>query len=167
MYNLEHSNEKPVQKLKGHSGKVADIAWNPHYNSVLASTADDKTVRVWDTNANEQISLSGHTQHTRGISWNYELPWLLLSGSWDSTIRIWDLRTHKTIYVINDHIADVYGIVSHPERPFVYASCSRDTTIRIWRLDGFMHSILLRLAFRKDVEYIRQDAPSLSNLLYE
>lgn len=60
IYNLEESTSKPYNELKGHSGKVADIAWNPHYRSILASCSDDKTVRVWDTNSNEQIRLIGH-----------------------------------------------------------------------------------------------------------
>ena len=81
---------------------------------------------------NDVRVLEGHTQNSRALSWNYEIPWLLVSGSWDSSIRVWDIRTGDSIYVIYDHIADVYGIMSHPKRPFVYASCSRDTSIRLW-----------------------------------
>ena len=138
--------------LKGHVGRVANLAWSPHFPQLIASTSDDKTVRVWNVESNEVRILEGHTQNTRAISWNSEVPWLLVSGSWDSSIRVWDIRSQESIYVLYDHIADVYAIQSHPKRPFVYASCSRDTSIRLWSFQGFISPLKMKLVLRHQLE---------------
>lgn len=131
--------------LTGHKGKVANLNWSPHFEDVLASTGDDGTIRVWNVQSKMCKVLVGHDDNTRAVAWNHEIPWILVSGSWDCSIRVWDIRTCSTIYIMNHHIADIYGIDSHPARPFIYTSCSRDTTIRQWALNGFIHSIKLRL----------------------
>lgn len=48
------------------------------------------------------------------------------------------------IAVMNDHVADVYGLSAAPGRPFLYASVSRDTTLRQFTLEGIVSSIKTR-----------------------
>jgi WD40 repeat protein len=66
---------------------------------------------------------------------------MLISGSWDFTIRVWDSRTSACLYIISEHHADIYGIVSHPERPFILVSCSRDASIRFWNMEGYISPV--------------------------
>ena len=111
--------------------------------------------------------LKGHTSNVRPLHWNSEIPWLLLSGSWDGTVRAWDIRragigltrgstaeggaqpldatgSGACIGVMNDHVADVYGLSAAPGRPFLYASVSRDTTLRQFTLEGIVSSVKTR-----------------------
>lgn len=113
--------------------------------------------------------LKGHTSNVRPLHWNSEVPWLLLSGSWDGTVRAWDVRragigqprgpppsaggaahpfdtddNGACIAVMNDHVADVYGISAAPGRPFLYISVSRDTTLRQFTLEGVVSSVKTR-----------------------
>ena len=142
-----------IYQLVGHSMRAFGVAWSPLLPGYLASSSDDKSVMVWEVNLNRSVAalsrtdiapttvapikrLIGHTAFVRAVSWNYEHRHLLLSGSWDSTIRKWNIVTGECLLVINDHIADVYAIVSHPERPFTYISASRDTTVRVWETEG-------------------------------
>jgi len=143
-----------IYQLVGHTLRTFGVAWSPLIPGVLASSSDDTTVNVWEFNLDRSVSslskkdsssastvrplkkLSGHTNFVRALSWNYEHRDLLLSGSWDATIRLWSIPTGACLLVINDHIADVYAIVSHPERPFTYISASRDTTVRVWETEG-------------------------------
>jgi WD repeat-containing protein 17 len=132
-------------EFKAHDGKIFNLAWNPCFDNILATSSDDKIVGVWDVNTKKPVaSLRGHTQNTRAIVWNYEIPWILVSGSWDATIRVWDVRTSDCLHVSGEHHADVYGIASHPSRPFLYLSCSRDASIRFWSLEDYVQELELK-----------------------
>ena len=37
-----------IYTLRGHTDKVFNLAWSPHFESILVSGSDDKTARVWD-----------------------------------------------------------------------------------------------------------------------
>jgi WD40 repeat protein len=40
--------DEALLTLKGHSARVFNVAWNPLFESILASGSDDKSIRVWD-----------------------------------------------------------------------------------------------------------------------
>lgn len=116
--------------------------------------------------------LQGHKSYVRALSWNYENKHLLFSGSWDSTIRIWNVITGSCLVEMNDHVADVYSLVSHPLRPFTYLSCSRDTTVRVWEVERIFrkmrYSALWEEGFQGvlNVEYSPEiDSPDLPQFL--
>jgi WD repeat-containing protein 17 len=141
-----YQDSELVSEFKAHEGKIFNLAWNPCFENVIATSSDDRTVGVWDVRTKKVIaSLRGHTQNTRAIVWNTEVPWLLVSGSWDATIRVWDVRSGECLHVSGEHHADVYGIASHPERPFLLLSCSRDASIRFWSLEEFVVDLELKL----------------------
>lgn len=48
IWNPEKPNVKASQELRGHSGAVEKVGWNPIKESELASTGTDGTVRLWD-----------------------------------------------------------------------------------------------------------------------
>eukprot|EP01038_Epipyxis_sp_PR26KG_P004746 gene4746-6657_t len=138
--------------LQGHTARAFSCAWSPILNGLLATASDDNCVHIWKIDLSDALTkevvdnqpivknpltrLVGHTGNVRALAWNYEHETFLMSGSWDSTIRLWDTSTGTCLYVVSDHVADVYAITSHPERPFMYLSCSRDTTVRVWELRG-------------------------------
>lgn len=70
------------------------------------------SVRVWHYARGIAVRiLEAHKSYTRGLLWCPELPNIVISGSWDSTIRVWDINDGACIDIIEDHGADVYGIV--------------------------------------------------------
>ncbi len=142
-----------MYQLVGHTMRSFGVSWSPLMPGFLATGGDDNAVCVWEVRLDRSLSIGskneipsntvapykklvGHTANVRALSWNFEHRNILLSGAWDSSIRLWDALSGACLLVINDHIADVYSIVSHPERPFTYISSSRDTTVRVWEMEG-------------------------------
>ena len=133
-----------ISEFKAHDGKIFNLAWNPCFDNILATSSDDKNIGIWDITLKKPIIiLKGHTQYTRAIVWNTEISWILISGSWDATIRVWDVRTGDCLHIAGEHHADVYGLTSHPSRPFLLLSCSRDASIRFWSLEDYVSEIEL------------------------
>jgi WD40 repeat protein len=119
-----------VKNLTGHSNLIYDLVTLTNGN--LASSSDDKTIRLWNTTSGELLKiLRGHESTIpciRLISKDH-----LVSGSYDKTIRFWNLTTGQMTHEV--------GFV-HEEVGFVQcllvldngtlASGLRDSLIKIW-----------------------------------
>ncbi len=129
IWDIETGNQKNV--LKGHTGWVVGVAYNPHKEE-LASGSHDKTVRLWDTETGKQKNvLKGHTDLVTGVAYSKEGE--LASCSIDKTVRLWDLRTGKVKNVLKGHTDLVTGAAYSPHKEEL-ASCSWDKTVRLWDL---------------------------------
>lgn len=107
----------PLNVFMHHTGEVYQVAWSRHSETILASSAMDKRVLVWDLSliGDEQsadeandgppellFSHSGHTGRIAEFSWSQEDPWLLGSVADDNIIQLWQMS--KTIYSGEDDI---------------------------------------------------------------
>ncbi|KAK3710137.1 hypothetical protein QZH41_010536, partial [Actinostola sp. cb2023] len=76
VHNLRQHNGEVIQVLKGHTGLVKGVTWDP-VGKYLASQADDKTLRVWRTSdwqqeasVTEPFSECSGTTHVLRLSWS-------------------------------------------------------------------------------------------------
>jgi WD40 repeat protein len=87
--------------LQGHSDIITQIAWS-YDGKKLASASKDHTVRLWNTETGELISvLEGHTDIVHGVSWAPSGE-TLASISGDYTIKLWDTNTGQLQSQIED-----------------------------------------------------------------
>ena len=81
-----------VYSLVGHASEVVQLAWSPHNEAVLASSATDRRVHVWDlSRIGQELSEDdagdgapellfvhgGHTAKVSDFSWNPNDPWFV------------------------------------------------------------------------------------------
>jgi WD40 repeat protein/tRNA A-37 threonylcarbamoyl transferase component Bud32 len=95
------SHTKAQQTLSGHTEFVTSVACSPD-GRLLASGADDRTVRLWDARTGQAIhSDMRHQGRIYGLAFSPDSR-LLASGSDEGTVKLWDtaigapVRTFQT-----------------------------------------------------------------------
>lgn len=88
------SSGRLLLTLRGHCSVITDLAVSPD-NSLLASSSDDKTVRVWDPCSGATLAvLRGHEASVNLVRFA-PAESVLASASEDGTCRLWDLRDRQ------------------------------------------------------------------------
>jgi small GTP-binding protein len=109
---------------------VNNVAWSPD-GLLLASSADDSTIKIWDVNAATELrTLRGHHSGINNIAW-HPSGHILASGSLDGTILIWDAKRYQALKTLLGHEEMVITVIWSPDGK-VLASSSGDSTIRLW-----------------------------------
>lgn len=100
-----------LHTFSSHTGAVLQVEWSPDYETVLASSADDKRLMVWDLlrigdeQAEEDAEdgppellfvHGGHTAKISEFSWNPIEPWVIASVAEDNILQIWQVA--ESIY---------------------------------------------------------------------
>jgi WD40 repeat protein len=95
----------------------------------LASTANDRSVRVWNLAApSEPIVLRGHDGQINALVERGD--GRLASASNDGTVRVWNAADGVELRVMTGHQGEVRNLVVLPDNRLV--SAGQDKTIRVW-----------------------------------
>ncbi|KAJ4455304.1 putative Lissencephaly-1 [Paratrimastix pyriformis] len=118
--------------LNGHRQPVTSVAFHPKF-SVLATAAEDATIKIWDTEGGEiESTLKGHTDVVQCVAWHPQGT-ILASCSSDLSIKLWDFSSVAAVTLHK---------LLHPQAPpgapisHYIASGSRDRTVRIWEVSS-------------------------------
>ena len=152
--------------LEGHTGDVTSIIFAPDTcpdNYLIASTDDDKTIRLWDKNGNlirpqekqKDNSNKGetfwnsdgepqevHDEDINSVSISPDCQKIATGGN-DDKVKLWNLdgTLHKAID--NAHEDDINSVsFSSDINSNILASASDDDNVKLWNLDGTLHKAI-------------------------
>ncbi|KIK37921.1 hypothetical protein CY34DRAFT_809855 [Suillus luteus UH-Slu-Lm8-n1] len=131
--------ETPQAKLvlRGHEEWVSSVAFIPHTNLLVTSSAD-KTFRVWDLDTGKQVGepLLSHECAVWKIAVSPDGRWVV-SGGWNGSILVWEVATNKTDLKrepvsFKGHEILLRGLAFAPDSE-TFASASNDMTVCVWK----------------------------------
>jgi WD40 repeat protein/serine/threonine protein kinase len=144
---------QPLRVLKGHTNRVFSVAFS-HGGKLLASGAQDTTVRIWDTRTGKSLTTcTGHNALVFSVAFSPD-DHRLLTGSGDGTGRVWEVETGKELFPLQGNTSVSFDVAFSPNGKHLLTA-GWDTTVRVWNADtgeeveclkGHSHSVQ-RLAF--------------------
>ena len=103
----EHSGSvgSKAPLLSGHKAPVIDVAFNPYDDFIVASAAEDATIRIWNIeqdgpnaikpSTESSATLTGHSRKVCRIAWNPVVEGTLASFGAENSIKLWDVKHGK------------------------------------------------------------------------
>jgi len=154
---------KVLHKLKGHEGVIFKIRHHQTSNGeqLIASTSDDRTVRLW-----ERINISGSSTSNQPNAYQYIQKWIgwghtarvwdvvftpygIMSSGEDGTARLWDYVLGHQLMELKGHACQsIWGVAIDPSGQ-VAVTMGNDASIKVWNLES--HLVLNGIGSLEDV----------------
>ena len=159
--------------LHGHAGPVYASSFNM-YNSMILSSSQDGTVRLWDLNTyTPAVCFKGHIYPVWDVTF-CPMSYYFASASHDRTARMWATDQPHPVRIFAEHLSDVSCVRFHPNGHYL-ATGSHDRTVRLWDVGGggcvrFLtghHGAVMSLAFSPDGRFLASGATDGSLRLWD
>ncbi|XP_071523909.1 periodic tryptophan protein 1 homolog [Panulirus ornatus] len=90
-------NRKKRSRGVGHKEPVLSLAWNKHFDHMLASGSVDETVILWDLqDARVGQCIKSFGEKVQSLRWHPKESQNLLTGACDKKVRLFDCRSSDT-----------------------------------------------------------------------
>lgn len=102
---------------------------------ILASASGDATLRLWDTETNQQIKTFGAKGGLTSINLSANDQWAA-AGCWDRAVNLWNTDTNsiqKPFAGLFGHTKSIYAVAFSCDSTKLLSG-SLDNTIKIWDL---------------------------------
>ena len=151
-YTVGDVNKPPTTMLRGPRQPGHGLAWSPEEQHLLAATANDGMVFVYDVNANVAVTtagdeddqrragsstgptmgLVGHQGSAYDVSWHSAQHHTLMSCDDAGKVFFWDTRSMSKEFSAEAHVGAAYSCAFHPTGIFAFATCGADGLVRVW-----------------------------------
>ncbi|KAF3434279.1 hypothetical protein FNV43_RR25382 [Rhamnella rubrinervis] len=134
IWNLNKST--PEKSFEGGTDTVISVRFNPAERNVLATSANDRRITLYDVRMSSKIGTVMMMTKTNSISWNPMEPFNFTAANEDCNCYTYDMRKlDEAKCVHKDHVSSVMDIDYSPTgREFVTGSYDR--TVRIFQYNG-------------------------------
>lgn len=135
--SLNPEKLKCVYTLTGHLDWVSCVVFSPD-REILASSSNDKTIRLWNVKTGKLIrTLNGHSHTVKSIAISPDKQTIASGGygSYDRNIQIWNLKTGQNNTTLTGHLYSVNCVALSPDGQTL-ASGSNNNTIKLWDLQS-------------------------------
>ena len=93
--------------FRGHTGGVLDVGFNPFNDNIIASAAEDATLRVWQIKfngtdvekQNESLAvMKGHSRRVQRLTWNPAVNGAIATFGAENSVKVWDVAKAQCAY---------------------------------------------------------------------
>jgi WD40 repeat protein len=120
-----------IEVLKDHSPRSRFVAFSPDCQSLAASTATDKRVKLWALNDKKQTTLlTGHLDTIGAGAFSPDGK-RLATASFDQTVKLWDVSSGELLRTFRGHSQEVWDVTFSPDGKLL-ASVSNDGAVKVW-----------------------------------
>ena len=123
--------------LRGHSGKVSDVAYSPDGKNILTGSSDG-FIRIWDAKNGESIKvICCHNAPITSVAYAPNGKHIV-SASLDGSVEIWDGTAengNEWVESLEDEDYFIFDAVFAPDGKHVLTA-SGDSTARIWEVES-------------------------------
>ena len=99
------SYKKAQITIKAHECDVNVISWNTLTKNLLASGADDGSIKVWDLRYPEELPITNirwHQEAITSLQWQPSDEWTLAAASADNRVSVWDFSVENNEQEMNE-----------------------------------------------------------------
>ncbi|ESP01778.1 hypothetical protein LOTGIDRAFT_139155, partial [Lottia gigantea] len=119
---------------------AADVAWNHHDESILASAATNGSVVLWNLNkpnrSKQECVLTDHKRTVNRVIFHKSDASILLSGSQDGTMKLFDIRKHAVTTTfsgkMSESVRDIQFCPNLGSGYFIFAAAYDNGNIQLW-----------------------------------
>lgn len=122
---------KVLHDIEAHGDWVLCVDYNAQ-GTFLATGANDRRVKVWDTTGQLVHTLIGHKGNVSSIRFSKDGTHLY-SSSADGTLIKWDVEKEEAVWTLDVSDKELYDFALSPDENFV-AVVAKDKTLSLWNL---------------------------------